>query len=53
MTRCEQCIWNEQCGGIEPCGDFTPAEQNYEKMIENGRSAFREEWAEYISELAD
>lgn len=49
---CDKCIWKESCVSYGECPDFTPAEENLEKVIEENRFSYREEfWNTYGTEL--
>ena len=58
MTRkCNNCVYKENCGETTPCEDFYPlsedllADEDIERMVENGRYDFATAWNEYINEF--
>lgn len=56
--KCSNCYFGDKCKSKQVCEDYSPiidapTDVEIEKMIENGRNAFYEEWNEYISEYED
>ena len=61
-NKCERCYYHGMCGGEEPCSSFQSIDIDYDeivdedsdeyinKIIENGRNEFTEEWLQYIGE---
>lgn len=48
--NCNNCIWENQCGGLVPCSDYDPADEdeNIEEYIEARRFEFDQDWLGYL-----
>ena len=44
---CEKCIWCGQCVFELECSDFTPADDDIDIVITEGREGFYREWNAY------
>lgn len=47
---CVGCVWENQCGGLVPCSDYDPADEdeNIEEYIEARRFEFGQDWLGYV-----
>lgn len=53
MARCDRCLWFDQCRANGYCSDFSPADEDYDKILEEKRREFELEWKKYMRIMDD
>lgn len=53
MTKCDRCLWSEQCSSPNGCEYFTPVSDDIDAVIEQNRYEFRQYWYEEYEDLSE